>query len=147
MALRRKFPLLPLSKKKHENVFTRVKQSLCATRRIASMPGTLASQPFAVHWLLSCEQRSLPRHVGCMLLPNCHLRHRAFRLVELRYSRAISGRSLVQWLPPRGKAFYSRVLAQKHKFAESLVLPVALACAFLLANPYPPSPLTYVSPL
>ena len=31
-----------------------------------------------------------------MHLPNCHPRHRALRLDEPRYSRAISGRSLVQ---------------------------------------------------
>ena len=64
--------------------------------------------PFAAYWLLSCEQRRLPCHVSCMHLPNCHPRHRALRLDlrldELRYSRAISGRSLLQWLPPRGKA-------------------------------------------
>ena len=63
---------------------------------------------FAAHWLLSCEQRSLPGHVSCMHLPNCYSRHRALRLDlrldELRYYRVISGRSLVQWLPPRGKA-------------------------------------------
>ena len=44
-------------------------------RRIASMPSTPAGQPFATLWLLGCEQRSLPRQVGCMHLPNCHSCH------------------------------------------------------------------------
>ena len=44
-------------------------------RRIAPMPSTPAGQPFAAHWLLGCEQRSLPCQVGCMHLPNCHPRH------------------------------------------------------------------------
>ena len=39
------------------------------------------------------------------------------------------------------------VLAQKHKFAEILAFAVTLACAYLLANPYPPSTLMYVSHL
>ena len=50
-------------------VITRVKRSLSIVnfeRRIASMPGTPAGQPFAAPCLLSCEQRSLPCHVGCM---------------------------------------------------------------------------------
>ena len=43
-------------------------------RRFASMPSTPAGQPFAAHWLLGCEQRSLPCQVGCMHLPNCQSR-------------------------------------------------------------------------
>ena len=39
------------------------------------MPSTPAGQPFAAHWLLGCEQRSLPCQVGCMHLPNCHPHH------------------------------------------------------------------------
>ena len=97
----------------HGNQFKRccenatVKRSLSIVnfdRRIVSMPGTPTDQPFSAHWLLSCEQRSLPCHVGCMHLPNCHPRNRALRLDELRYSPVISGRSPDQRLPPRGKA-------------------------------------------
>ena len=62
----------------------RVKQSLISIvnfkRRIASKPGPPEGQPFAAHRLLSCEQRSSSYHVGCMHLPNCHPRHRAFAL-------------------------------------------------------------------
>ena len=66
--------------------FRRVKRSLISVvnfeRRIASKPGPLAGQPFAVHRLLSCKQRSSPCHVGCMHLPNCHPCHRAFALTS-----------------------------------------------------------------
>ena len=37
------------------------------------MPGTPAGQPFAADWLLSCEQRSLPCHVGCMHFPSSRM--------------------------------------------------------------------------
>ena len=68
-----------------------------------------------------------------MHLPNCHPRHRALRLDEPRSSLAISGRSLVQWLIPRGKDLQLRVPAQQHKYAESLAPAVTLASVpFLL---------------
>ena len=75
-------------------------------RRIASMHGMPAGQPLAAHWLLSCQQCSLPSHdhVGCMHWPNSRPRHRTKRLDELRYSPVISGWRPDQWLPPRGKA-------------------------------------------
>ena len=46
-------------------------------RGIASMRQCLALQQvrlFAAHWLLGCEQRSLPCQVGCMHLHNGHSR-------------------------------------------------------------------------
>ena len=75
-------------------------------RRIATVPGTPAGQPlaFATHWLLSCKQRSLPCHVGCMHLPNCHPRHRALPPWRAPLLSCHFGRGLVKWLPPRGKA-------------------------------------------
>ena len=82
-----------------------------------------------VYWLLSCEQHSLPCHVSCMHLPNCHPRHRDLRLDqhldELRYCRAISGRSLVQWLPPGLKA-YNRGFPLRSTRLQKALLPLLL---------------------
>ena len=42
----------------------------------------LADQLFSAHWQLSCEQCSLPFHIGCMHLHNCHPCHRACTLTN-----------------------------------------------------------------
>ena len=106
--------------------FTWVKRSLSIVnfeRRIASMPGTPAGQPFAAPWLLSCEQRSLPCHVGCMHLPNCHPRHKAFRLDELCYSHAISGRSQFNGCL-REEKLYIRGFPLKSTSLQKALLPL-----------------------
>ena len=66
-----------------------------------------------------------------MHLPNCHLHHRALGLDEPRYSRAISGWSLVHWLIPRGKAL--QLLFPLH----STSLQRALRPLFTLASAFP----------
>ena len=107
--------------------------------------------PFAAHWLLSCEQRSLPCHVRCMHLPNCHPRPELCALTCALTSSAtlapFLGRALFNGCLNEEK-LYNRGFPLKSTSLQKALLPLLpckLACAFLLANPNPPSPLTNVS--
>ena len=67
------------------------------------MHSTQAGQPFAAHWLLGCEQRSLPYQVGCMHLPNCSFRNYRSPSRHWRLTFRVGDHQLATWSPKKKK--------------------------------------------
>ena len=140
----------------------RVERSLSVVnfkRRIASFAWRASSSTFALRTYPSCIQHCLPLNAWRAMasrptlpragvpalrvtLASYHLRHNTSRHNRLRPFHVAYGRSQKKSMagsPMRGLINHA---LKAQVFAEGSASATTLACASLLANPYPPSPIT-----